>query len=134
MRFLTLGGVPLWRDARVIRAVAEIISVLIVVLVVLFVVNNVLVVAEKRGFSLGFGFLEEEAGFIISASVIEYDAADTFRTAFSAGVLNTLKMHCWVSSWPPPWVSSSEWPASPATGWSARSPTSKSRPSEIFPC
>jgi general L-amino acid transport system permease protein len=92
MRFLTLGGVPLWRDARVLRAAAQIISVLIVVIVAVFVINNVLDAAEKRGFSLGFGFLEEEAGFIISESVIEYGAADTFQSAFLAGVLNTLKI------------------------------------------
>ena len=92
MRFLTYGGVPFWRDARVLRATAQIVSVVVVVFAVVFVVGNVLDAAEKRGFSLGFGFLEEEAGFLIAESVIGYDESDSFQYAFLVGVLNTLKV------------------------------------------
>ncbi len=92
MRLLTYNGVPLWRDARVLRATAQIVSVIIVVFAVLFVIGNVLDAAEKRGFSLGFDFLQEESGFVISESVIDYDGSDTFQRAFLAGVLNTLKV------------------------------------------
>lgn len=92
MRFLTYNGVPLWRDARVLRATAQIVSVIIVVFAVLFVIGNVLDAADKRGFSLGFDFLQEESGFVISESVIDYDGSDTFQRAFLAGVLNTLKV------------------------------------------
>lgn len=92
MRFLTYGGVPLWRDARVLRATAQIISVLLVVFVVVFILGNVLDAADKRGLSLGFGFLEEEAGFLIPESVINYEESDSFRYAFIVGILNTLKV------------------------------------------
>ena len=92
MRFLTYDGVPLWREARVLQATAQIVSVVVVVIFVFFVAGNVLDAADKRGFSLGFGFLEEEAGFPISESVIGYDESDSFRHAFTVGVLNTLKV------------------------------------------
>ncbi|MDA0263625.1 MAG: ABC transporter permease subunit [Chloroflexi bacterium] len=92
MRFLTFDGVPIWRDARVIRATAQIVSVVIVVIVVFFVASNVLDAADKRGFSLGFDFLGQEAGFPIAESVIEYDESNSFRYAFTVGVLNTLKV------------------------------------------
>ena len=92
MRFLTYDGVPLWRDTRVLRATAQIVSVVMVVIVVFFVAGNVLDAADKRGFSLGFGFLDEEAGFPIAESVIEYHESDSFRYAFTVGVLNTLKV------------------------------------------
>ena len=72
MRFLTYGGVPLWRDARVLRATAQIVSVVIVVFAVVFVISNVLDAADKRGFSLGFDFLGQEAGFPIGETFIEY--------------------------------------------------------------
>ena len=92
MRFLTYDGVPLWREARVLQATAQIVSVVVVVIVVFFVAGNVLDAADKRGFSLGFGFLEEEAGFPIAESVIGYHESDSFRHAFTVGVLNTLKV------------------------------------------
>ncbi|NQW23009.1 MAG: ABC transporter permease subunit [SAR202 cluster bacterium] len=92
MRFFTYDGVPLWRDARVLRATAQIVSVVIVVSALFFVIGNVLDAADKRGFSLGFGFLKEEAGFLIPESVIDYGAEDSFQHAFLVGVLNTLKV------------------------------------------
>lgn len=92
MRFLTYRGVPLWRDARVLRATAQIVSVLIVVFAVVFVISNVLDAADKRGFSLGFDFLGQEAGFPIGETVIEYHESDSFQFAFLLGVLNTLKV------------------------------------------
>jgi general L-amino acid transport system permease protein len=48
--------------------------------------------AEQRGLSLGFGFLEEAAGFPIGESDIPYDPSRSFLYAFLVGVLNTLKV------------------------------------------
>ncbi len=92
MRLLTYHGIPLWRDARVLRAAAQIISVILVVSAVVFVLGNVFDAADKRGFALGFDFLGEDAGFPISESVIDYDESDSFQFAFLAGVLNTIKV------------------------------------------
>lgn len=92
MRFLTYRGIPLWRDARVLRAVAQIVSVIVVVSVVVYLVSNVLDAADKRGLGLGYGFLQQEAGFPIAESVIKYEESDSFQYAFLVGILNTLKV------------------------------------------
>ena len=52
---------------------------------------NLLSAADKRGLSLGFDFLTQEAGFPIGESVIDYEPSDSFRYAFGVGILNTLK-------------------------------------------
>ena len=92
MRWLTYQGIPVWRDVRVLRAAAQIVSAILVVSLLVFFVGNVLDAADKRGLALGFGFLAEEAGFPIAESVIEYRESDSFQYAFLAGVLNTLKV------------------------------------------
>ena len=91
-RFLTYGGVPLWRNVRVLRAVSQIVSVIVVVSLVVFFLSNVIDAANKRGLSLGFDFLSQEAGFPISESVLGYKESDSFRYAFLVGILNTLKV------------------------------------------
>ena len=92
MRILTYRGTPLWRDARVLRAVTQIVFVVIVVAIVVYFVRNVFEAADQRGLKLGFGFLEEEAGFPIAESVIGYTESDSFRHAFIVGVVNTIKV------------------------------------------
>ena len=92
MRILTYRGTPLWRDARVLRAVTQIVFVFIVVAIVVYFVRNVFEAADQRGLKLGFGFLEEEAGFPIAESVIGYTESDSFRHAFIVGVVNTIKV------------------------------------------
>jgi general L-amino acid transport system permease protein len=89
---LSFGSIPLWRDVRVLRALAQIVSAVLVVGLVVFVVTQVLAAANERGFSLGFDFLQEEAGFPIAESVIEYEESDSFLYAFGVGILNTLKV------------------------------------------
>ncbi|MCH7712981.1 MAG: ABC transporter permease subunit [Chloroflexi bacterium] len=92
MRWLTYRGIPLWRDVRVLRAVAQMISAVLVVTAVVFFIGNILSAADKRGLSMGFDFLGEEAGFPIGESVLEYHESDSFRYAFLAGIMNTLKV------------------------------------------
>ena len=92
MPLLWRSDIPLWRDVRVLRATAQIVSVIIVVSIVVFAVSNVLNAANDRNLALGFGFLSEEAGFPIAESVVEYDEANSFRYAFYVGILNTLKV------------------------------------------
>ena len=92
MGWLTYHGIPLWRDVRVLRAAAQIVSAILVVSLLVFFVGNVLDAADKRGLSLGFGFLSEEAGFPMAESVIEYRESDSFQYAFVVGILNTLKV------------------------------------------
>ena len=90
-RFAYRGAAP-WRDVRVLRAVAQLVSAVVVVSVLAFFVSNLLAAAEARGISLGFGFLNEAAGFDLGESVIDYDPSRSFSYAFAAGILNTLKV------------------------------------------
>ncbi|MDE2994461.1 MAG: ABC transporter permease subunit [Chloroflexota bacterium] len=89
---LSFGTIPFWRDVRVLRAVSQVVSAILVVGLVVFIVTQVLAAADARGFKLGFDFLQEEAGFPIAESVIEYEESDTFLYAFGVGILNTLKV------------------------------------------
>ena len=82
MRWLTFHGIPIWRDVRVLRAAAQIISAVLAVTAVVFFIDNLLGAADKRGLAMGFGFLSEEAGFPIGESVLAYEESDSFQYAF----------------------------------------------------
>ena len=85
-------SIPFWRDERVLKAAAQVISAIIVIGALIWVGVNVLEAAEQRGLSLGFDFINEPAGFPISESVIPFDDSYPFGTAFLVGLLNTLKV------------------------------------------
>lgn len=82
---------PFWRDERVLRIAAQLVSATLVILALLWAVDNVRTAAQQRGLSLGFAFLKESAGFPIGESDIPYDPSDSFAYAFWVGVVNTLK-------------------------------------------
>jgi general L-amino acid transport system permease protein len=83
---------PLWRDERALRLLAQVVSAILVILALYWAVSNVRSAAEQRGLSLGFGFLQQSAGFPIGESDIPYDPSNSFIYAFWVGVLNTLKV------------------------------------------
>jgi len=72
------GDVPLWRDERAIRAVAQLISAALLIGAVAWLVSNFIQAAEQRGLPLGYDFLSQESGFPIGESVIEYDPSRPF--------------------------------------------------------
>jgi len=84
------GGVPPWRDIRVLRVVVQVAILLGVALGVAYLINNLTTAMAERGFGFGFGFLDRRAGFEIGESPIPYTASDTYGQAFLAGLLNTL--------------------------------------------
>ena len=84
--------VPFWRDERVIRATAQVVSAVVVIGLLVLGVINILNAAEERGLSLGFDFIQEAAGFPIGESDIPYDPSRSFLYAFLVGLLNTLKV------------------------------------------
>jgi general L-amino acid transport system permease protein len=84
------SAVPLWRDVRVLRLVAQAVVVLAVGLLIAFLMANFVAATEARGLGFGFGFLGRQAGFEISESPIPYSATATYGTAFLVGLLNTL--------------------------------------------
>lgn len=83
--------VPFWRDERVIKATAQVVSAVIVIGGVIWTIANLIEAADRRGLSLGFEFISEPAGFPISEAIIPYDPSKPFLTAFLVGILNTIK-------------------------------------------
>jgi general L-amino acid transport system permease protein len=86
------SDIPFWRDERVLRVIAQVVSSVLVICLIIFLVINFFEAAEQRGLSLGYDFLEGAAGFPISESVIPYDPSNSFLYAFWVGILNTLKV------------------------------------------
>lgn len=86
------SAIPFWRDERILRVLAQVVSSVLVIGFIVFLVINFFEAAEQRGLSLGYDFLNQAAGFPISESVIPYDPSDTFIYAFWVGILNTLKV------------------------------------------
>ncbi|MGD9091587.1 MAG: ABC transporter permease subunit [Anaerolineales bacterium] len=83
---------PFWRDERVLRIIAQVVSTVLVIGFIIFLVINFFGAAEQRGLSLSYDFLSEAAGFPISESPIPYDPSFSFGYAFIVGILNTLKV------------------------------------------
>jgi general L-amino acid transport system permease protein len=84
------GAVPLWRDIRVLRIVAQAVVVVVVVAALAWMANNMLSTMSNRGLGFGFSFLGRQAGFGISESPIPYSPSATYLTAFLVGLGNTL--------------------------------------------
>jgi general L-amino acid transport system permease protein len=84
--------IPVWRDERVLRIAAQVISAIIVIALLYWAFINIIHAADQRGLSLGFSFLREAAGFPIGESDLPYDPSRSFLYAFLVGVFNTLKV------------------------------------------
>lgn len=54
------------------------------------IINNTISNLNDRGISTGFGFLDRQAGFGISLSLIDYDETYSFGRTFVVGLLNTI--------------------------------------------
>ncbi len=85
-------NIPLWRDVRVLQGMAQLISAIVVIGLVAFLIFNMFAAADERGLSLGFGFLDDSAGFAIDGAPIEYDPSMSFGRALLVGLLNTLRV------------------------------------------
>jgi general L-amino acid transport system permease protein len=91
-RFYTIGGVPFWRDVRVLQAMLQMVSAVVVVGFIVFAIQNFLSAADARGLSLKYDFLDIEAGFPIGESPVPYDPSQTFAYALFVGLINTLQV------------------------------------------
>jgi general L-amino acid transport system permease protein len=86
------ASVPFWRDDRVLKWAAQIASGLAVIVLVWLAVANVLSAARQRGLDLGFGFIDDAAGFALGESPIPFDPSMSFGRALWVGLLNTLQV------------------------------------------
>ena len=83
-------NIPFYRDERVLRILAQIISAVLIIGFVIWALFNFFRAAEARNMTLTFTFLNEAAGFPISNPPIEYDPSMSFGRAFTVGVINTI--------------------------------------------
>ena len=81
-----------WSNPRTRAWVYQAILVLLVGGVAAYLVSNTLANLQARNISSGFGFLDQEAGFAIGESVVDYQPSDSYARAIWAGLLNTLKV------------------------------------------
>ncbi len=88
----TRQRIPLWRDERLLKATAQIVSSVILLGFFYWVFSNFIELTQQRGISLSYRFLSEPAGFPISESIIDYDPTMSYGRAFLVGVLNTLNV------------------------------------------
>ena len=83
-------AIPFWRDERVLRWAAQIISGVIIIGVLVWVAVNFIQGANQRGMSLNFDFLGDPAEFPISDPLLPYDPSRSFGYAFAVGLVKTL--------------------------------------------
>ncbi|MUK70104.1 amino acid ABC transporter permease [Aliivibrio fischeri] len=67
----------------------QVIAVAALVFFFYTIVNNALSNLEFRGIATGLGFLDQEAGFGIGLSLVEYDETYSYGRTFVVGLLNT---------------------------------------------
>jgi general L-amino acid transport system permease protein len=90
--FPVSSAIPFWRDERILRIAAQVISGILVIGFLWWASSNFLQSVEQRGITLNFGFLSESAGFPIDETPIPYDPSRSFGYAFYVGILNTLRV------------------------------------------
>ena len=83
-------AIPFWRDERVLRWAAQIISGIIIIGILVWVAVNFIQGANQRGMSLNFRFLSDPAEFPISDPLLPYDPSRSFGYAFAVGLVKTL--------------------------------------------
>ncbi len=85
-----LQEIPLWRDERILKAAAQVISAVVIIGILYWGIANFLAITQQRGMPLTYGFLKDPAGFPIAESFIPYDPTMSFGRAFMVGLINTL--------------------------------------------
>ncbi|WP_230534025.1 amino acid ABC transporter permease [Microvirga roseola] len=95
MRIDALSGTSLLYNLRFRAILYQVVAVGSVVLLGLYLFSNVSEKLAEQNVATGFGFLDREAGFVISQTIIDYKPSDTYARALLAGIVNTV----WVSAW-----------------------------------
>ena len=70
--------------------IPQALTVLALLSVIIYFATNAQINMGNRGISFGFGFLNQEASFDITFSMIEYDGSHSYGRAFLVGLLNTI--------------------------------------------
>ncbi len=84
--------IPLWRDDRFWRIALQVLAIVIFVAVVAIMISNLSRNLAQQGTKFGFSFLDNEAGFSISESLIPYKPKDPYTQVLLAGLVNSLRV------------------------------------------
>ncbi len=79
-----------WYDSKVRNIVFQLLFIGLLFFLVSTIITNTNQNLEQRGITTGFDFLNQEAGFGILQSLVEYDETHTFGKTFIVGLLNTI--------------------------------------------
>jgi len=82
--------IPFYRDERILKIFAQVISSVIIISILIWAVINFFKAADARNMNLTLGFLKEAAGFPISNPPIDYEPGMSYGRAFQVGLINTL--------------------------------------------
>ncbi len=85
-------GVAWWRNPAIRGALAQVLVVGLVLALAWYLVSNTLRNLDQRSIRTGFGFLDQQAGFAIGESLIDFVPSDTYGRAMLVGLLNTLRV------------------------------------------
>ena len=77
-------------NKRIRDLIPQVLTILALLSVILYFATNAQINMGNRGISFGFGFLNQEASFDITFSMIEYDGSHSYGRAFLVGLLNTI--------------------------------------------
>ncbi len=83
-------GRAFWRDDRFIQLAAQLVVLAVVAGLAFVLVQNMAASLQRQGIVLGFGFLNNAAGFDIGEALVRYTNTDSFARALLVGLLNTL--------------------------------------------
>lgn len=85
-----MTGPPLWRDERVLRAIAQLVFLVLILAALGYFWGNMQDNMRRQGLSLSFSFLRTTSGFDIGENLVPYSRNSTFAQAFLVGLVNTL--------------------------------------------
>ncbi|WP_310564519.1 ABC transporter permease subunit [Hydrogenophaga sp.] len=81
-----------WHSREGRSVIYQIVAIVSVVTLAWLLVRNTLRNMRERGIQSGYDFMGQPFGFDISETLIPYEVMSTYWTAFSIGLLNTLKV------------------------------------------
>ena len=79
-----------FQNKKIKNLVPQFITIAILLLIIIYFVTNAQINMGNRGIAFGFGFLNQEASFDITFSLIDYDGSYSYARAFLVGLLNTI--------------------------------------------
>ena len=78
------------QNKKIRNLIPQFITIAVLLSIIIYFVTNAQINMGNRGIAFGFGFLNQEASFDITFSLIDYDGSYSYARAFLVGLLNTI--------------------------------------------